>query len=94
MALAFGEEIKDAISGKHHVDPFCVVEEKLAEKTKAESDQLVMNAARKGTFTYSILRPSNVFGPTMTNQSLFQMIEMISKGLFFFIGKDVAINIL
>ena len=60
------------------------------EKTKTESDQLVINAARKGTFTCSILRPSNVYGPTMTNQSLFQLIEMISKGLFFFIGKPGA----
>ena len=57
------------------------------EKTKTVSDQVVTNAAGEGAFTYSILRPSNVFGPSMTNQSLFQMIEMISKGLFFFIGK-------
>lgn len=56
------------------------------EKTKTKSDQIVMNAVRKGAFTYSILRPSNVFGPTMTNQSLFQMIAMINKGLYFFIG--------
>ena len=60
------------------------------EKTKTESDQLVMNAAREGAFTCSILRPSNVFGPTMRNQSLFQMIAMINKGLFFFIGKPGA----
>ena len=61
------------------------------EKTKAESDQIVINAARDNAFTYSILRPSNVFGPTMTNHSLFQMITMIDKGLFFFIGKPGAL---
>jgi nucleoside-diphosphate-sugar epimerase len=60
------------------------------EKTKSESDQLVIDAARKGAFTYSILRPSNVFGTTMINPSLFQMITMIDKGLFFFVGKPGA----
>lgn len=60
------------------------------EKTKTESDQIVMNAGIEGVFTCSILRPSNVFGPSMTNQSLFQMIAMINKGLFFFIGKPGA----
>lgn len=60
------------------------------EKTKTESDQIVMNAAKEDAFTYSILRPSNVFGPSMTNQSLFQMIAMINKQLFFFIGKPGA----
>lgn len=60
------------------------------EMTKTESDQIVINVARSGAFTYSILRPSNVFGPTMTNQSLFQMVAMIDKGGFFFIGKPGA----
>lgn len=61
------------------------------EVTKAESDQLVINASNEGTFSYSILRPSNVYGPEMSNQSLFKMISMIKKGLFFFIGKPGAI---
>ncbi|MDX8386210.1 MAG: NAD-dependent epimerase/dehydratase family protein [Gallionella sp.] len=60
------------------------------EITKAESDQLVIEAAGHGGFSYSILRPSNVFGANMTNQSLFRMISMIDKGLFFFIGKPGA----
>ena len=58
------------------------------EITKAESDQLVIEGAGHGGFSYSILRPSNVFGDNMTNQSLFSMISMIDKGLFFFIGKS------
>lgn len=57
------------------------------EITKAESDRIVMEAASKGGFSYSILRPSNVFGAEMTNQSLFNMIAMIDRGLFFYIGK-------
>ena len=58
------------------------------EKTKTESDKLVMNVSGEGVFTYSVLRPANVFGSAMLNRSLFQMIEMINKGLFFFIGKS------
>lgn len=60
------------------------------EITKAESDQIVIDAEKKGGFTYSILRPSNVFGTDMTNQSLFGMIAMIDRGLFFYIGKPGA----
>lgn len=60
------------------------------ENTKAESDQIVLEAADKGSFSYSILRPSNVFGAGMTNQSLFNMIAMIDRGLFFYIGKPGA----
>jgi len=60
------------------------------EISKAESDELILSAADKGLFTYSILRPSNVFGADMTNQSLFGMIKMIEKGLFFFVGSKGA----
>lgn len=62
----------------------------LYEKTKALSDQVVIEASKNGAFTHSILRPSNVFGPDMSNQSLFQMTAMIKKGLFFFIGQPGA----
>ncbi|MBK7564341.1 MAG: NAD-dependent epimerase/dehydratase family protein [Propionivibrio sp.] len=58
------------------------------EKTKAESDQIVLHAAARGAFTCSILRPSIVFGSKMTNQSLFSMIEMVDRGLFFFVGPE------
>jgi nucleoside-diphosphate-sugar epimerase len=60
------------------------------ETTKAESDRIVINVASNGGFTYSILRPSNVFGAGMTNQSLFCMIAIIDRGLFFYIGKPGA----
>lgn len=62
----------------------------LYEITKASADQIVIDAANRGGFTYSILRPSNVFGAEMTNQSLFSMISMIDRGLFFYIGKAGA----
>jgi nucleoside-diphosphate-sugar epimerase len=57
------------------------------ETTKAESDQIVMNGAESGGFSCSILRPSNVFGADMTNQSLFGLIRMIDRGLFFYVGE-------
>lgn len=60
------------------------------EITKTGADQIVLNASKEGAFSYSILRPSNVYGPDMTNRSLFLMIEMIKKGLFFFIGRPGA----
>ena len=60
------------------------------EITKTEADRIVTDAANKGGFSYAILRPSNVFGVGMTNQSLLSMISMIARGLFFYIGKPGA----
>ena len=57
------------------------------EITKTRTDELVIQASESGLMTYSILRPSNVFGEGMTNQSLFKMINIIDRGLFFYIGK-------
>jgi len=57
------------------------------ETTKTQSDEIVRNSG----LPYVILRPSNVFGPTMTNQSLFQLVEMIRRGLFFLIGNKRAL---
>ena len=61
------------------------------EITKTESDHLIMNAAERGNLTYSVLRPSNVFGSGMPNQSLRGMISMVKRGLFFYIGKPGAV---
>lgn len=61
------------------------------EITKSESDLIVIEAARKGGFEYSILRPSNVYGVGMTNQSLYGLIAMVRRKLFFFIGKPGAL---
>ena len=60
------------------------------EITKTESDEIVIGAARKGAFSFSVLRPSNVYGEDMTNQSLFGLIAMIERGLFFFVGHKGA----
>ena len=58
------------------------------EQTKTESDNLV----RKSGIPYVILRPSNVFGATMSNQSLFLLLQLIKKRLFIYIGNNVLVN--
>jgi len=58
------------------------------EQTKTESDNLVRNSG----IPYVILRPSNVFGSTMTNQSLFLLLQMLKKRFFFYIGNNVLVN--
>ncbi len=60
------------------------------ETTKKRSDDLVHAAGIGGAFEWTILRPSIVFGEGMPNQSLFQMIRVIERGRFVFIGKPGA----
>lgn len=60
------------------------------ETTKAESDRLLQEAADRGSFNYTILRPSIVFGPGMSNRSLYQLISMVARRLFFYVGAPGA----
>lgn len=60
------------------------------EVTKAEADARVIAAGERGEIEFAILRPSIVFGGTMRNRSLFQLISLISAGRFFFIGRPGA----
>lgn len=60
------------------------------ERTKAEADRLVPEAAVRGGFEWTMLRPSIVFGPDMPNPSLRQLAAMVRRGLFFFIGAPRA----
>jgi len=57
---------------------------KIYEQTKIESDKIVKNSG----IPYSILRPSNVFGADMPNQSLRALLRSVHSSLFFFIGKE------
>jgi nucleoside-diphosphate-sugar epimerase len=59
----------------------------LYEDTKTQSDEII----RKSELKFVILRPSIVFGKRMKNQSLFQLIKMIEKNIFFYIGKAGAL---
>lgn len=60
------------------------------ETTKTESDRLVREAERTGQIQAVVLRPSNVYGPKMTNPYLHQLIWAIRNRLFFFIGQPGA----
>jgi nucleoside-diphosphate-sugar epimerase len=60
------------------------------ETTKKMSDDLVQAAGRGGAFEWVILRPAIVFGEGMPNQSLYQLIRVIERGRFFFIGRPGA----
>ncbi|MBE0472011.1 MAG: NAD(P)-dependent oxidoreductase [Methyloprofundus sp.] len=61
------------------------------ELTKTLADEIIVKAADE-FFSYSILRPSNVYGAEMPNNSIRQLAVMIKKGLFFYIGKPGAIS--
>ena len=61
------------------------------ETTKTKSDELVFDAGRKGIIDYTIVRPTNVFGEAMTNQSLRGLLSAIRRRLFFYIGAPGAI---
>ncbi len=60
------------------------------EATKVKSDSLAADGAANCAFECAILRPSNVSGAGMSNRSLFGLIAMIQRGLFFFVGKPGA----
>ena len=60
------------------------------EVTKTLADELVI-ASADISCTYTILRPSNVVGPTMPNQSFAGLIKSIKRKLFFYIGTRTSI---
>ncbi|MDI1307810.1 MAG: NAD-dependent epimerase/dehydratase family protein [Methylotenera sp.] len=63
----------------------------LYEKSKTEADRLVTEYSVSNSMPAVILRPSNVYGADMPNQSLFQLISIINRGLFFYVGKKGSI---
>ena len=60
------------------------------EETKTESDHLVTSAGSRGDLSFTVLRPSTVFGSGMANRSLFDLISAIYRRIFFFVGKQGA----
>ncbi|MGL4576489.1 MAG: NAD-dependent epimerase/dehydratase family protein [Burkholderiaceae bacterium] len=61
------------------------------EKTKTEADALVSAAATSAAVSHSVLRPSNVFGPGMRNESLRSLIHTVKARRFAFIGRPQSI---
>lgn len=60
------------------------------ERTKWQSDEIVRGAAAGGAFEVAVVRPSIVFGADMPNASVRQMLALIRRGLFSFVGKPGA----
>jgi nucleoside-diphosphate-sugar epimerase len=61
------------------------------EISKESSDNVLRKAAQQQNFPCVVVRPSNVYGNDMPNRSLFQLISMIDRGLFFFVGRPGAV---
>ncbi|RMO53960.1 hypothetical protein ALQ38_200012 [Pseudomonas marginalis pv. marginalis] len=61
------------------------------ETTKTMADDLIIHNDIGRSFTYSILRPSNVYGPNMTNNSLRQLGGIIKRKMFFYVGSSSSI---
>ncbi len=61
------------------------------ELTKTRADELISAAAEQGVFSYTLLRPSNVYGPGMPNNAIRQWARLIKKRLFFYVGSADAV---
>lgn len=62
----------------------------LYEKTKSDFDLALIEASKSSHLEVCIVRPTNVYGPSMSNQSIQQMLNAIQKNLFAFIGPKGA----
>jgi len=62
------------------------------EVTKTKADKLLLEAAKSSKFTFSILRPSNIVGLDMSNQSFRGLVENIIKRHFFYIGSFHSVS--
>jgi len=61
------------------------------EQTKAEADKLLLKVSSSAGFTFTILRPSNVVGFLMPNESFKALLLAIKKRRFFYIGSRNSI---
>ncbi len=82
----YGQHSGKCITEESKLDPVGIY-----ETSKMLSDLMVVEAGKGKAFPYFILRPSIVFGVSMTNRSLFQLVERIKRKQFFFIGKADAV---
>jgi len=58
------------------------------EKTKTEIDQII----KESGIPYTIVRPSIVFGNNMNNNSIFDLVNILEKRFFFYIGRKAIVN--
>ncbi len=62
------------------------------EVTKAQSDQIVLDCLGLTNLTISILRPSNIVGLNMPNQSFGSLLKSITNKYFFYIGSQNVVS--
>ena len=62
------------------------------EITKTVADKLLLECAKSKGFTFSILRPSNIVGLDMPNQSFRGLVDSIVKRRFFYIRSFRSIS--
>ena len=63
------------------------------EKTKSEADTKIIEFSQiYKNFTFCILRPSQIIGKDMINQSLLNLIKMVRNRLYFSIGSKKSIR--
>ena len=60
------------------------------ERSKTDFDGILKRAAQDNRIEVCIVRPSNIYGPGMTNQSIQQLVNTIRNDLFAFIGPEGA----
>jgi len=60
------------------------------EISKTNFDEILLSTAKNHTIEVCLIRPSNVYGPGMGNQSIKQMMRAIRKKFFAFIGPEGA----
>jgi nucleoside-diphosphate-sugar epimerase len=56
------------------------------QKTKLQADELLLKACQKDNLQVIIVRPGNVFGMAMRNESFFNLVKSIRNKHFFYIG--------
>ena len=78
--------VRDGIVDEHWDD----CPEGLYEKTKSDFDLALIEASKSSHLEVCIVRPSNVYGPGMRNQSIQQMLNAIRKNIFAFVGPEGA----
>lgn len=89
---AYGPNRNGASSVRVVTEESVPAPEGIYETTKTQADELVTAAAEHDVLTYSILRPSNVYGARMPNGSLRQWGKVIERRLFFYVGVPGAIS--
>ncbi len=89
---AYGPSVAQANANRMVTEETVLAPVGTYEVTKAQADEIIVAATDEGVLSYSILRPSNVYGATMPNNSIRQWGRIIQKKLFLFVGTRGAVS--